>query len=105
MLIDGSRISVSLATADFRPDREGTRLGFTEEGAFLDETPARRDKGMGGLVDAPGTGCRASEPPPDTHVVVADPRRAGLTSPSAACLLGCAACCTIVRAVGRREPW
>jgi len=56
MLIDGARISVSLATADFRPERGGTRLVFTEQGAFLDgnETPARRDQGMGVLLDALG---------------------------------------------------
>jgi uncharacterized protein YndB with AHSA1/START domain len=56
MLIDGTRISVSLATADFRPERDGTRLVFTEQGAFLDghETPARRDEGMGSLLDALG---------------------------------------------------
>jgi uncharacterized protein YndB with AHSA1/START domain len=56
MVIDGARISVSLATVDFRPERNGTRLVFTEQGAFLDghETPARRDQGMGSLLDTLG---------------------------------------------------
>jgi uncharacterized protein YndB with AHSA1/START domain len=56
MLIEGTRISVSLATVDFRPERDGTRLVFTEQGAFLDghETAARRDQGMGSLLDALG---------------------------------------------------
>jgi uncharacterized protein YndB with AHSA1/START domain len=56
MLLDDSRISISLATAEFTPEHDGTRLLFTEQGAFLDghETPARRDKGMGSLLDALG---------------------------------------------------
>jgi uncharacterized protein YndB with AHSA1/START domain len=56
MLLDDSRISISLATAEFAPEHDGTRLLFTEQGAFLDghETPARRDKGMGSLLDALG---------------------------------------------------
>jgi uncharacterized protein YndB with AHSA1/START domain len=32
MLLDGIRISVSLATAEFKPERDGTRLVFTEQG-------------------------------------------------------------------------
>jgi len=57
MLLDGRRISISLATAEFTPEGEGTRLVFTEQGAFLDghETPARRGKGTGSLLDALGT--------------------------------------------------
>jgi len=56
MLLDGTRISVSVATAEFRPERDGTRLGFTEQGAFLDghETPARREHGMGSLLASLG---------------------------------------------------
>ena len=54
MLLDGIRISVSVATAEFEPERDGTRLVFTEQGAFLDghETPARREQGMGSLLDS-----------------------------------------------------
>jgi uncharacterized protein YndB with AHSA1/START domain len=56
MHLDDSRISISLATAEFTPERDGTRLLFTEQGAFLDghEAPAGRDKGMGSLLDALG---------------------------------------------------
>jgi uncharacterized protein YndB with AHSA1/START domain len=56
MLLDGIRISVSVATVEFRPERDGTRLVFTEQGAFLDghETPARREHGMGSLLDSLG---------------------------------------------------
>jgi uncharacterized protein YndB with AHSA1/START domain len=56
MLLDGTRISVSVATAEFTPERDGTRLVFTEQGAFLDghETPARREQGIGSLLDSLG---------------------------------------------------
>jgi uncharacterized protein YndB with AHSA1/START domain len=55
MFLEGTRISVSLATVEFTPVGEnGTRLVFTEQGAFLDghESPARRAEGMGSLLDA-----------------------------------------------------
>ncbi|MFL5905143.1 MAG: SRPBCC family protein, partial [Solirubrobacteraceae bacterium] len=55
MLLQETRISVSLATVEFTPVGDnGTRLVFTEQGAFLDghETPARRAEGMGSLLDA-----------------------------------------------------
>ena len=55
MLLQETRISVSLATVEFTPVGEnGTRLVFTEQGAFLDghESPARRAEGMGSLLDA-----------------------------------------------------
>ena len=57
MHLDDSRISISLATVEFTPEHDGTRLVFTEQGAFLDghEPPARRDEGMGSLLDALGT--------------------------------------------------
>jgi uncharacterized protein YndB with AHSA1/START domain len=56
MLLEGTRISVSLATVEFTPERDGTRLVLTEQGAFLDghELPAQREHGMGGLLDALG---------------------------------------------------
>lgn len=57
MLLQETRISVSLATVEFTSvDDGGTRLVFTEQGAFLDghEPPARRAQGMGGLLDALG---------------------------------------------------
>jgi hypothetical protein len=55
MLLEETRISVSLATVEFTPVGDsGTRLVFTEQGAFLDghEFPARRAEGMGSLLDA-----------------------------------------------------
>ena len=55
MLLQETRISVSLATVEFTPVGDnGTRLVFTEQGAFLDghEYPARRAEGMGSLLDA-----------------------------------------------------
>lgn len=56
MLLDGIRISVSIATVQFTPERDGTRLVFTEQGTYLDrhEPPAGREHGMGGLLDALG---------------------------------------------------
>jgi uncharacterized protein YndB with AHSA1/START domain len=62
MLLDGVRISVSVATAEFRPERDGTRLVFTEQGAFLDahEMPAQRKQGMGSLLDALGQWLQSS---------------------------------------------
>jgi uncharacterized protein YndB with AHSA1/START domain len=56
MLLDETRISVSVATVEFRPQRDGTRLVITEQGVFLDghDTPARREHGIGSLLDALG---------------------------------------------------
>jgi uncharacterized protein YndB with AHSA1/START domain len=55
MILEDTRISVSLATVEFTPlGEDGTHLVFTEQGAFLDghESPARRSEGMGSLLDA-----------------------------------------------------
>lgn len=55
MHLQEMRISVSLATVEFTPVADnGTRLVFTEQGAFLDghEFPARRAEGWGSLLDA-----------------------------------------------------
>ena len=64
MLLDGTRISVSVATAEFRPERAGTSLVFTEQGAFLDghELPARRERGMGSLLDSLGEWLQTTDP-------------------------------------------
>jgi uncharacterized protein YndB with AHSA1/START domain len=53
---DETRISVSLATVQIEAADAGTRLVFTEQGAFLDDlaTPASREGGMGSLLDALG---------------------------------------------------
>jgi uncharacterized protein YndB with AHSA1/START domain len=60
MLVGATRISVSVATVQFRPQGAGTRLVFTEQGVFLDghDTPARREHGMGSLLDALGAELR-----------------------------------------------
>lgn len=54
MYLDEQRISVSLGTVELEPDGEGTRLTYTEQGAYLDglDTPAQRQQGTGGLFDA-----------------------------------------------------
>jgi hypothetical protein len=65
MHLEGTRISVSLATVEFTPLGEtGTRLVFTEQGAFLDghEFPARRADGMGSLLDALGKELQSDAP-------------------------------------------
>jgi uncharacterized protein YndB with AHSA1/START domain len=61
MLLGATWISVSLATVEFRPQRAGTRLVFTGQGVFLDghDTPARREHGMGSLLDALGAVLRS----------------------------------------------
>lgn len=57
MTIGGRRISVSVATLEFYPDGEGTRLLLTEQGAYLDglDTRAQREEGTRALLDALGT--------------------------------------------------
>jgi uncharacterized protein YndB with AHSA1/START domain len=54
MHFDDVRISVSLTTIELFPDGAGTRLKFTEQGAFLDafDNPAVREEGTRGLMDA-----------------------------------------------------
>jgi uncharacterized protein YndB with AHSA1/START domain len=54
MHLDGTRISVSVATAEFEAEGDGTRLVFTEQGAFLDghEQPAWREQGTADQLTA-----------------------------------------------------
>jgi uncharacterized protein YndB with AHSA1/START domain len=54
MHLDDTRISVSLTTIELTPDGAGTKLKFTEQGAFLDafDNPAVREEGTIGLLDA-----------------------------------------------------
>jgi uncharacterized protein YndB with AHSA1/START domain len=54
MLMDGSRMSVSLTTVELKPEGERTVLTLTEQGAFFDglDVPARREHGTGSLLDA-----------------------------------------------------
>ncbi len=56
MDMDGQRISVSVTTVEFAPAGAGTRLVFTEQGAFLDgkDEPAFREQGTNELLDALG---------------------------------------------------
>ena len=63
MLVGATRISVSVATVEFRPQGAGTRLVFTEQGVFLDghDTPARREHGMDSLLDALGAELRSGQ--------------------------------------------
>jgi uncharacterized protein YndB with AHSA1/START domain len=56
MHIDETRISVSVATVELKPSGAGTRLIFTEQGAYLDghDTSAEREHGTGELLEALG---------------------------------------------------
>jgi uncharacterized protein YndB with AHSA1/START domain len=53
MHLDETRISASLATTEFRREGAGTRLVYTEQGAFLDghDNPAQREAGVQWLLD------------------------------------------------------
>ena len=57
MHVDDKRISVSLATVELEPKGAGTRLVFTEQGAFLDgyDDAGSREHGTRELLDALGT--------------------------------------------------
>jgi uncharacterized protein YndB with AHSA1/START domain len=54
MYLDDARISVSLATVELEPAGAGTRLVFTEHGAFFPggDTPEQREQGWRELLDA-----------------------------------------------------
>jgi uncharacterized protein YndB with AHSA1/START domain len=56
MHMDKTPISVSLATTEFKPEGSGTRLVFTEQGAYLDgfDDGSERERGSGMLLDALG---------------------------------------------------
>ena len=56
MHLNEARISVSVATVEFQKKGAGTRLVFTEQGAFLDglDKPADREHGTGELLNALG---------------------------------------------------
>jgi uncharacterized protein YndB with AHSA1/START domain len=53
MYLDKTRISVSLATVEFKSAGAGTRLIYTEQGVYLDgyDKPGERERGMAGLLD------------------------------------------------------
>lgn len=52
MTMNGARISVSLATIEFKPAENGTRMVVTEYGAFLDglDSSAQREEGTISLI-------------------------------------------------------
>lgn len=52
--LDGRRISVSLTTVEFHPAGSGTRMVFTEQGAFLDgyDDAGQREEGTRALLDS-----------------------------------------------------
>jgi uncharacterized protein YndB with AHSA1/START domain len=54
MHMGDQRMSVSLATVELLPSGSGTKLIFTEQGAFLDglDRPEEREGGTGQLLDA-----------------------------------------------------
>jgi uncharacterized protein YndB with AHSA1/START domain len=58
LTLDGSLVSVSLASVEFRPvdGRSGTQLTYTEHGAFFDglDDPELRKNGTGGMLDELG---------------------------------------------------
>lgn len=56
MHLNGRRISVSVATIEFKPDGKGTHMIVTEKGAFLDglDNVAQREAGTQYLMDQLG---------------------------------------------------
>lgn len=56
MHLDKVRISVSQTTIELKPRGKGTRMIFTEQGAFLDgfDNPKLREDGTKGLLDQLG---------------------------------------------------
>ena len=56
MLLNGERISVSVATVEFKPDGSGTHMIVTEHGAFLDglDTSDQRHAGTEWIMDQLG---------------------------------------------------
>lgn len=53
---DDKRISVSITTVELIPTEDGTKLVFTEQGAFLDgyDTPEVREHGTNEMLNALG---------------------------------------------------
>jgi uncharacterized protein YndB with AHSA1/START domain len=53
MHMDKTKISVSLATVEFKPSGTGTKLVYTEQGVFLDgyDDAGSRERGTRGLLD------------------------------------------------------
>ena len=62
MAVGGRRISASLATVEIVAEGDGTRLTFTEQGAFFEgsDGPELREKGWLALLDGLGADLRRS---------------------------------------------
>ena len=60
MHLDGALMSVSLATVQLAPEGGGTRLTYTEQGAYLDglDQASVREHGTGELLDKLGAALR-----------------------------------------------
>jgi uncharacterized protein YndB with AHSA1/START domain len=60
---DETKISASLATLEFRPAADGTRLTVTEQGAFLDgyDDAGSRERGTAELLDRVGRSLATAE--------------------------------------------
>lgn len=56
MGVDGRRMSVSVATVEPADEGDGTRLIYTEQGAYLDDLdrPEWRERGTAGQLDRLG---------------------------------------------------
>ena len=63
MTVNDTRISVSLATMEFAPSGEGTRLVYTEQGAFFEGARAakQRENGCRWLLEQLAEELRAHE--------------------------------------------
>ena len=68
MQLDATRMSVSLATVEFKPEGAGTRLIFTEQDVFLDgiESAENRKRGTRALLEHLDTALRR-EPAAAVH--------------------------------------
>ena len=52
MTLGGAPLSSSLATVEFRAEGKGTRLVFTEQGAYLDGNVAGREEGTREMLES-----------------------------------------------------
>lgn len=62
MRINGTKISASLATLEFKPTAGGTQLTLTEQGAFLDgyDDAGSRERGTAELLEKVGESLEAA---------------------------------------------
>lgn len=64
MQIDGRRISVSLSTVELSAEGRGTRMRYTEQGAYLDgyDAAGSRERGTRALFDALQASLQPTQP-------------------------------------------